>query len=133
MEFKIDAQPFSWTDKLAETAIEDFEAYQKDMSYGASTSIGLALAKLKMIEEGYLVELPCKPGDTVYVPHRGRIQEMTVTSARIDNFGFWFFEWKVKDDKGVYPWLVGFSCGQIGKYVFLTEHEAQKALEGMKK
>lgn len=99
--------------------------------------IGLAIDKLARYEtaeeDGRMVLLPCKPGDTVYVPHRGRIQEMTVTSARIDKFGFWFFEWKVKDDKGVYPWLYGFSSEMVGKIVFMTEQEAKEALEGMKK
>lgn len=82
--------------------------------------------------QGKLLKLPCKPGDTVYVPHRGCIQEMTVLTARIDKLGYWFFEWKLKDGKGIYPWPVGFSSGQIGKYVFLTEQEALEALEGMK-
>lgn len=127
MEFKIDAQPFSWTDRLAETAIEDFESYQKDMSYGASTSIGLALAKLKMIEEGYLVELPCKPGDTVYYiymdcPEDYKREYCTDHEGSCEQC----------------PHRVGkilskkYTLRDIGNPVYLTYQEAKEALEGMK-
>lgn len=81
---------------------------------------------------GRLMEPPCKPMDIVYVPHRSHIQKMIVLTAKIDTMGFWFFEWKVKDGIGIFPWLKGFSSAQIGKDVFLTEQEAMEAPEEVK-
>lgn len=51
VEFKIVAKPFDWKDNLSEVAQEDFLMYQRDMSYGASQTIGMALAKLQLMEE----------------------------------------------------------------------------------
>lgn len=45
------ATPFTWADNLAEEALEDFDAYRHMMSYGAAQSIGMALAKLKLMEK----------------------------------------------------------------------------------
>lgn len=54
MEIKIKQEPFSWNDNFSEVALEDFSQIQKDLSYGVNQSIGMALAKLKMIEDGEL-------------------------------------------------------------------------------
>lgn len=50
-EFTIKAQPFTWNDNLSEIALEDFSMIQKDLPYGICQSIGMALAKLKLLEE----------------------------------------------------------------------------------
>ena len=81
--------------------------------------------------EGRLVVLPCKVGDTVYV--RGEsfpceIEQITITEDYIN------FEWASFDrsyectecwDEGV------FKLSDIGKTVFLTREEAEKALAEM--
>lgn len=85
-----------------------------------------------MEEQGKLVILPCKPGDTVYVPYRGKVQEMTVVSVSMNRFESITFRWEVKHEEDIYPNLIGFSSAHIGKTVFLTEHEAKEALERMK-
>lgn len=54
MGIKIKEEPFSWNDNFSEVALEDFSQIQKDLSYGVNQSIGMALAKLKMIEDGEL-------------------------------------------------------------------------------
>lgn len=82
-------------------------------------------------EQGKLMILPVKPGDTVYVPHRGRIQQMEIFAISIGKFGIWFAEWKLKNGEGLYPWLHGFNEVAIGKSVFLTEQAAKEALEKM--
>ena len=51
MEFTIKAVPFSWNDNFSEIALEDFSIIQKDLSYCICQSIGMALAKLKLLEE----------------------------------------------------------------------------------
>lgn len=50
-EFTIKVQPFTWNDNLSEIALEDFSMIQKDLPYGICQSIGMALAKLKLLEE----------------------------------------------------------------------------------
>lgn len=111
---------------------QDFEAYQKDMSYGASNGIGLALAKLKMIEEGYLVELPCKHGDIVYfIKSKFALAEKPI-QGRISGVKL------MNDGRVVYTAVTPsidrhFCSDDIGKTVLLNYPEALEALEGMKK
>lgn len=50
-EFKIKSEPFDWNDNLSEIAIEDFDCIRDKLSYGACQTIGLALAKLEMLEK----------------------------------------------------------------------------------
>lgn len=52
--FTIKEEPFSWDDNFSELALEDFANIQKDLPYGICHSIGMALAKLQMIENGEL-------------------------------------------------------------------------------
>lgn len=67
-------------------------------------------AKTKKLEEdGKLLALPCKPGDTVYVLRKSR------DGLKVDKKEF------------MYGML-----GMIGGTVFLTEKEALEALEGIK-
>lgn len=51
MEFEIKAEPFLWNENLSAIALEDFSTIQKNLSYGTCQSIGMALAKLKLLEE----------------------------------------------------------------------------------
>lgn len=44
-------EPFSWNDNLSEIALEDFSMIQKDLPYGICQSIGMALAKLELLEK----------------------------------------------------------------------------------
>lgn len=48
---EIIVKPFDWNDNLSEIAQEDFSQIQKSLSYGTATSIGMALAKLKLLEK----------------------------------------------------------------------------------
>ena len=67
-------------------------------------------------EDGKLLKLPCKPGDTVYLLVNDGVNKPFIR------------EWKT---------LTFMSCislkNKIGKTVYLTEQEALEALEGMKK
>lgn len=44
-------KPFDWNDNLSEIAFEDFSMIQQSLSYGTATTIGMALAKLKLLEK----------------------------------------------------------------------------------
>lgn len=55
---EIISKPFDWNDDLSEIAQEDFSLIQKSLSYGTATTIGMALAKLELLEkQGCKVEL----------------------------------------------------------------------------
>ena len=47
----ITANPFDWNDNLSKEAIEDFEGIRKDLPYCTCQSIGMALAKLELLEK----------------------------------------------------------------------------------
>lgn len=48
---EIIAKPFDWNDTLSEVAQEDFSKIQKSLSYGTAQTIGMALAKLELLEK----------------------------------------------------------------------------------
>lgn len=79
-------------------------------------------------EQGLLVRLPCKVGDTVYVPTRNFVSELRITLVSVDtNDMAMYFSWLL--NSGIYPNLDGFSGYELGKTVFLTREEAEKKLE----
>ena len=45
------AEPFSWNDNFSEIALEDFSKIQKDLPYCIGQNIGMALAKLELLEK----------------------------------------------------------------------------------
>lgn len=51
IETKIVAKPFDWNDNLSEIAIEDFDCIRNKLSYGTCQTIGMALAKLELLEK----------------------------------------------------------------------------------
>ena len=48
---EIRVMPFDWNDNLSEIAQEDFSLIQESLSYGTAQTIGLALAKLELLEK----------------------------------------------------------------------------------
>ena len=80
---------------------------------------------------GRLAVLPCKAGDTVYeVTSRKTISEYRVKAIRVELFCT-FIEWDIVAgfvDKSIF----GVPVNEIGKTVFLTRKEAERALEAMK-
>lgn len=78
------------------------------------------------------MRLPCKVGDTVYVPTRNFVSELRITLMSVDtNDMAMYFSWLL--NSGIYPNLDGFSGYELGKTVFLTREEAEKKLEELKK
>lgn len=80
-------------------------------------------------EQGLLVRLPCKVGDTVYVPTRVLVSEFKITAIFCDIHGTYFY-WLFYC--GIYERTSGFSERDIGKTVFLTREEAEKKMEELK-
>lgn len=112
------------------------EGIRKGTPSSYCVAIVTKLADLEdSLEQGKLIELPCKPGDTVwllhqtYTPKTGNaygITEMKVAEQRGNELNpVWFI---IDGEYGI----TSFSPSSIGKTVFLTEQEALEALEGMK-
>lgn len=81
-------------------------------------------------KDGRLVVLPCKVGDRLYeVTGRKTISVYRVKAIRMELFGL-FIEWDIEEGF-VWQSLAGINAGEIGKTVFLTREEAEKALEAM--
>lgn len=96
---------------------------------------GLPIARLRELAEadkdGRMVVPPCKVGDRLYeVTGRKTISVYKVKAIRVELFGL-FIEWDIVEGF-VWQSLSGVSAGEIGKTVFLTREEAEKALEAMK-
>lgn len=101
----------------------------------ALNSIGGGYTRLRELAEadkaGCVVVSPCKVGDTVYeVTNRKTISEYRVKEICVELFCT-FIKWDVVAgfvDKSIF----GVSVDEIGKTVFLTREEAEKALEARK-
>lgn len=50
-DFILYSKPFDWNDNLSKEAIEDFETIRGKLTYCTHQSIGLALAKLELLEK----------------------------------------------------------------------------------
>ena len=112
---------------------EEVTALQKDWS-DLCTVIGECggIDRLRELAEadkdGRLVVLPCKVGDRLYeVTGRKTISAYKVKAIRVELFGL-FIEWDIVEGF-VWQSLSGINAGEIGKTVFLTYEEAEKALK----
>ena len=80
-------------------------------------------------EQGRLIKLPCKVGDTVYVPTRNFISELRITEVVCNRDGT-YLRWVLLS--GIYPNLNGFVGRKIGNEVFLTKSEAEEKLKELR-
>lgn len=91
-----------------------------------SRQVGEVLRKLAeyegLEEQGRLVKLPCKVGNTVYVIVGKNISAQKIQRATIDSEGKIEFCTKRR----------GFALFDIGKTVFLTREEAEEKLKEMR-
>ena len=118
--------------KMGKFVCDILNAYNRLNEFDKTQSYDLLkkLSEYRNLEEqGLLLKLPCKVGDTVYSITRDFISEYIVESIMIYEHSIQFY-WKCT--KGIYHNVVGFADFEIGKAVFLTEQEAQAALEKMK-
>lgn len=118
------------SDKMIWLKDQDLKIEPCEMNSHHCRMILEKLAEYEDLEEqGLLVRLPCKIGDTVYVPTRNFISELRIIMISVDMHGI-YFGWKL--NSGIYPNLDGFSINKLGKTVFLTREEAEKKLEELK-
>ena len=114
-------------------AFQSFVVFFQDLigNQKASEALDRFRQLVKADRDGRLVMPPCKVGDTLYeVTGRKTISEYRVKAIRVELFCV-FIEWEI--EKGfVWQSLAGITPNEIGKTVFLTREEAEKALEAMK-
>ena len=96
--------------------------WHKEKFYGHSESERTVLKRLwdleNKIEQGTLIELPCKVGDTVYQTDGVRIYELWVLSVTVNRNSLYFT-----------TQCIDFDNTAIGKSIFLTREEAEKRLK----
>lgn len=132
---------------LTDLSDEEFDEYMSSMfSVEMDSTIGLlavfyrnlwAMAELReklkdyedLEEQGRLIKLTCKLGDTVYVPTRNFVSELRIVHITVSKNNT-FFHWML--NTGIYPNLDGFSGNNIGKTVFLTKSEAEAKLKELR-
>lgn len=112
----------------------DVTSMRMDMAIIAALFNGVDVDRMKELAEAdkdeRVVVLPCKVGDRLYeVTGRKTISVYRVKAIRVELFVV-FIEWDL-DEGFVWQSLAGVSAGEIGKTVFLTREEAEKALEAM--
>ena len=84
-----------------------------------------------LLEHG-VVLLPCKAGDRLYeVTGRKTVSVYKVRAIRVELFGL-FIEWDIVEGF-VWQSLSGINADEIGKTVFLTREEAERALKECEK
>ena len=80
-----------------------------------------------LLEHGVIV-LPCKVGDRLYeVTGRKTVSVYKVKAIRVELFSL-FIEWDIVEGF-VWQSLSGINADEIGKTVFLTREEAERALK----
>ena len=109
-------------DRLIEILQDTLHEWECDVSIKTLTEIAEHL-----LANGVIVP-PCKVGDTLYeITSRNTISEYEVTAIRIELFNV-FIDWKLTQGF-VDRYISDMPVGEIGKTVFLTREEAEKAFE----
>lgn len=115
--------------------LKDLRIYDDDCETDVE-ALTIAIDTLEKLEEGKLIELPCKVGDTVYYlgghyeRHKTKVYVNEVTKGIVDHITI--------GQKGVpqidvcdneNAWTTFDCVDDFGKIVFLTKEEAEKKLE----
>ena len=113
-------------DRLIELLV-NFNPYKDPIRQMADRMIIEKIADF-LLANGVIVP-PCKVGDMVYEiqPIREMVQAYEITTIMY-NGHYWWFTWILKDRKGIYGNVEGFSSHQTGKTIFLTKEEAEAEL-----
>ena len=86
----------------------------------------------KADKDGRVVVLPCKVGDTAYYLNGKLIIDFEVIGYMVDERGAWSFMGEYHEEKTGKTYYCDPETEKIGKTVFLTREEAEKALQEMK-
>ena len=108
-----------------------YEQAKKVDDVGLTTHILQELKEYRDLEEqGLLLKLPCKIGDTVYQLINSHICEYKVIGICFDIFqNKWMYEVAYQIGLEWFKTMCDFDAFGKSKTVFLTKEEAEKALE----
>ena len=81
-------------------------------------------------KDGRCIVLPCKVGDTAYYLNGPYIIGFKVTGYMVDERGAWSFRGEYYDPEAKRMYYCAPDTDKIGKTVFLTREEAERAMEG---
>ena len=134
-------------DRLIDRQIENIEKVYESIPFGgkvefsksALESIHQVLRELKeykdLIEQGLMIELPCRVGDVIYEANlkRNIVSKYSITRISTSVKGHYSInmDWVLLE--GVYSNTLGFNADAIGKSVFLTREEAEEKLKEMER
>ena len=82
-------------------------------------------------KDGRVVVLPCKVGDTAYYLNGKFIIDFEVIGYMVDERGAWSFMGEYHEEKTGKTYYCDPETEKIGKTVFLSREEAEKALQEM--
>lgn len=120
-----------WTDEHIEELCKDFYVIPKETT---KYDIDCNLDRLKELadadKEGRCLVLPCKVGDVLYKPTRTFVSSFKVAFIEVSMCNCLFIHTNLIS--GINMTGEIFKEDDIGKSVFLTEEEAEKALEELK-
>lgn len=118
--------------------LKDLRIYDDDCETDVE-ALTIAIDTLEKLEEGKLIELPCKVGDEVYYlgghyeRHKTKVYVDEIKKGIVDHITIGqkgVPQIDVCDDENV--WTTFDGVDDFGKTIFLTKEEAEKALEGLK-
>lgn len=96
--------------------------------YKNSSDTTLATRCDNFIDESEWVHLPCKEGDILYeITERKTVNEYRVKAVRVELFGM-FIDWDIIEGC-IEQYITDVPASEIGRTIFLTREEAEKALE----
>ena len=126
----------------AEIKYKDGKGYTEEFSFCGTCEVKMLFNKLKeyedLEEQGLLLRLPCKVGDTLYYISDGFIKPCTVETIFISDYtdkdGNCSYMAEIHFDREDCPYVsTEIYFTDIGKTVFLTKEEAEKKLNEMSK
>ena len=102
----------------------------------AAQALGVEPSRLREFAEadkaGRCVVLPCKVGDKIYYLNGKYIIEVEVVGYKVDETGAWLFIGETYNPETNRAYHCDLETERIGKTVFFTREEAEKAMEGKK-
>ena len=102
----------------------------------AAQALGVDPARLRELVEadkaGRLAVLPCKVGEKIYYLNGKYIIEVEVVGYKVDETGAWLFIGETHNPETNRAYHCDLETERIGKTVFFTREEAERAMEGKK-
>lgn len=99
----------------------------------AAKALGVEADRLRELAEadkdGRCVVLPCRVGEKIYYLNGKYIIEVDVVGYKVDETGAWLFIGETYNPETNRAYHCDLETERIGKTVFLTEEEAERAME----